>query len=49
MKLGFRGKLFLTAGTVAIVTAVATAALFVWALRRDMNARLEDRLLRWRT
>jgi two-component system phosphate regulon sensor histidine kinase PhoR len=45
VKLGFRGKLFLTAGLVAIITAAATTALLVWALRRDMHARIEDRLL----
>jgi two-component system phosphate regulon sensor histidine kinase PhoR len=45
VKLGFRGKLFVTAAVVAVVTAAATAALLVWALRRDMHARIEDRLL----
>jgi two-component system phosphate regulon sensor histidine kinase PhoR len=45
VRLDFRGKLFVTAGAVAIVTAVATAALLVWALRRDMHARIEHRLL----
>jgi two-component system phosphate regulon sensor histidine kinase PhoR len=45
VKVGFRGKLFLTAGSVAVVTALATTTLLVWALRRDLHARIEDRLL----
>jgi two-component system phosphate regulon sensor histidine kinase PhoR len=45
VKPGFREKLFLTAGTVGIVTALATAVLLVWALRRDMHAHIEQRLL----
>jgi two-component system phosphate regulon sensor histidine kinase PhoR len=43
--LSFRSKLFVVSAATGVAIALMTAALLSWSLRREINARIEERLL----
>jgi len=43
--LSFRSKLFIVSAATGVAIALMTAALLSWSLRREINARIEERLL----
>jgi two-component system phosphate regulon sensor histidine kinase PhoR len=45
VRLKFRSKLLVAAWSVGIVSALITASLLAWSMRRDMHRRIEDRLV----
>lgn len=45
MRFSFRSKLFVVAAATGVLIAVMTAALLSWSLRREINARVEDRIV----
>jgi two-component system phosphate regulon sensor histidine kinase PhoR len=45
VRLTFRSKLLVAAWGVGILSALLTAGLLVWSMRRDMHRRIEDRLV----
>ena len=45
MRFSFRSKLFIVAASTGVIIALMTAALLSWSLRREINARVEARLV----
>ena len=45
MKASFRRKVFLAASGAGLVTALVTATLLFWSLRREMHQRIDERVL----
>jgi two-component system, OmpR family, phosphate regulon sensor histidine kinase PhoR len=45
MKVSFRRKVFLAASGAGLVTALVTATLLFWSLRREMHERIDERVL----